>query len=85
MGALDGILAGLIGGLLFAARNEIEDGVHPASSCLPCCLCSPTGRHTGWIGPRLLQERTNYMTCAQWQHGYHQYMHISNERVQSCI
>ena len=60
MGALDGILVGLVGGLLLAPRYEIEDGVHPASSSLPCCLCSPTGCHTGWIRPRLLQDRMNY-------------------------
>lgn len=47
MGALDGILVGLISGLLFAAGNEVEDGVHPAPS-LPC-LCSPAGCYAGWI------------------------------------
>lgn len=60
MSALDGILVGFVGGLLLAARNEVEDGVHPPSSSLPCCLCGPTCRHTGWIRPRLLQSGVNF-------------------------
>lgn len=49
MGALDGILIGLISGLLLAAGDEVEDGVHPASPSLPSCLCSPAGCYAGWI------------------------------------
>lgn len=48
MGALDGILVGLVSDLLLAARNEVEDGVHPAPSSLPC-LCGPAGRYACWV------------------------------------
>ena len=45
MSAADGFLAGLIGGGRPPARDEVEDGVHPAASlCLSGChqpLCIP--------------------------------------------
>jgi len=47
MGALDGVLIGLISDLLLSARYEVEDGVHPATA-LPR-LCSSTGCQRCWV------------------------------------